>query len=443
MKKNISKLLLISTILFAVSCTTTENSEISSILSETTSEITSEVTISESYSSETSLESSSSSESIIISDSSSASSESSSTSSSESSSSSSEEIKYLSIKEIKEIAKSYVGKENNVGVYESTFYVETELKLLAALDAITTKTGYGDRYKLLMTDGEDYIYIKVPAQSYDYVKDYVNNQDIYRIEGYISLYCGEVEITSSVKPVWLEGKTLEVNYSDFVNSQSLQQIYTSIDNLTLNTKGIAFSNLVSVDVKCLAKDINNTNLYFGAGNYIINVHGHDKVTNKFVEGNSYNLIGALSMHNYRPGLEFVDSTSLENEVAIDFSNLTSLKCSDFYDYTYKVDEGETYPNYTHLFQHPIQVTGYLNLYVKDNKGYVVLEDNYKEEPYNTINNAKDAKTIMLVNEDYVKVSSITKLDIYDFLTTPAQVNAIVFPYLWNTSKYPQVYLYKI
>ena len=79
-------------------------------------------------------------------------------------------LSYNTISSIKEKAKEFVGKENSVGVYESDIEVNIKLKLLSTLDAITSKTGYGDRYKILMTDGEDYIYLKTTYQNYDYLK---------------------------------------------------------------------------------------------------------------------------------------------------------------------------------------------------------------------------------------------------------------------------------
>ena len=84
----------------------------------------------------------------------------------ESTNSSSSLTQSITIAHIKEKAKEYKGLENSVGVYESNYSVEIELKLLACLDAITTKTGYGDRYKILMSDGTDYIYLKTKQENY-------------------------------------------------------------------------------------------------------------------------------------------------------------------------------------------------------------------------------------------------------------------------------------
>jgi len=355
-----------------------------------------------------------------------------------------EEIKETNIKEIKEIANKYKGLENNVGVYESNEQVEIELKLIACLDAITSKTGYGDRYKILMTDGKDYIYLKTTLEIYTNLKKYVEDRGVYNVKGNISLYNNEVEITVREEPKYLQGKDFEFDYNDLATQVTLKQFYEEINNLKLNCKGIAFSKIVSMDVICLAKDINNTNLYFGNGEYIINVHGNDKVTNKFVKGASYNLIGALNMHNFRPGLEYVYAEKLDVDIKFDVSNASEMKASDFYNYKYEVDEDESYPNYTQLFEKPYKIKGYVNSYMKDNKEYVVFEDQYNENYYSTYQNALNAKTVFFVNENYIKLTSSNSkyCPLYEHIENGTYLEITLFPYMWNTLKYPQVYAYE-
>lgn len=351
--------------------------------------------------------------------------------------------KSIKIKEIKEKALNYLGKENEVGIYESNEKVNIELAVISCLDAITTKTGYGDRYKILMSDGEDYIYIKTNRKNYEYLEKYVQNRGVYLITGNISLYNKEVEITVSDDIVYLENKTISINYNSLAKKVTLQEAYDLMSQLTLNCKGVSFSKIVQIEVKCLAKDINNTNLYFGNGDKIINIHGHDKVTNNFVVGNSYVLYGALNVYNFRPGLEYVYHTSLNKDIVIDYSNLDNKKASDFYAYTYETDEETTYPNYSKLFENPYIVEGYVNSYLKDGKEYIVLEDNYNENYYSTYQNAKDAKSIFFVNENYIKITSSNSqfCPIYEHLELGSKLKVVVFPYLWNTQKYPQVYCY--
>ena len=351
-------------------------------------------------------------------------------------------VQYQTIKDIKNKAKDFKGLENNVGVYESNIEVSLNLKLLACLDAITTKAGYGNRYKILMTDGSDYIYLKVGEENYKYLKDYVKDQSVYFIKGNISLYNGEVELTVEDKPIYLKDENINVDYDLIAEQTDLMNVYKELNNLKLNTKGIAFSKLVKVNVKCLAKDINNTNLYFGNGEYIINVHGHDKVTNSFQKDTSYTLIGAITMHNFRPGLEYVSHYNCD-DVEFNISDLKTMKASDFYNYKYEVDKYETYPNYTKLFEKPYVIEGYINSYVKDNKEYLVIDDVYKENYYSSYTAALNAKSVFLVNENYVGItdSNVKYCSLYEHLINGDKLKITVFPYLWNTQKYFQVYSY--
>ena len=240
----------------------------------------------------------------------------------------------------------------------------------------------------------------------------------------------------------MPNETITLN-NDRFETKSLEEIYTEINKLKLNCKGVAFSKIIKTKVKCLAKDINNTNLYFGSGNKIINVHGSDKVTNKFNEGKSYMLVGALSMHNFRPGLEYVDAYSLEEEIEFNTNDLETKKASDFYKYTYETDEDATYPNYTKLFENPYIIEGYANSYIKDGKEYIVLEDTYNNNYYSTYQNARDAKTVFFVNEDYTKLTASNSkyCPMYEHLELGTKLEVVIFPYLWNTQKYPQVYCY--
>ena len=94
-----------------------------------------------------------------------------------------------------------------------------------------------------------------------------------------------------------------------------------------------------------------------------------------------------------------------------------------------------------MFKHPYFVEGYFNLYIKSNKYYAVIESTYKDTYYSTYQNARSAKTLMIVNENYVGLSDLKYLPVLDELENGTKIKAIVFPYLWNTNDYPQIYYY--
>lgn len=365
-------------------------------------------------------------------------------SSEQSSSSSNSAAEKISVKGIKKKAENYLSSVNEVGVYESTEEVEIDLQLIAVLDAITTKQGYGSRYKALMSDGEDYIYVKITDTEYKNLKKYVTERQTYHVKGVIGLYNNtETEIISNGEIEYIGDEIILTDYLSLADELSLSDIYENLNNLAINCKGVAYSSIIKTKVTCLAKDINSTNLYFGNGQYIINVHGNDKVTNNFTKGSSYILVGALSVYNYRPSLEYVYSEPISEEITFDYNNALSLKASEFYNYTYQVDEEEKYPEYTKFFETPKLVEGYINYYLKDGKGNLVLTDNYYNSPFSTIENAKSAKSIMIDNENCRQLtdSNVAYCPLYEYALEETKISLVIFPYMWNTSKYPLVYCY--
>ncbi len=365
-------------------------------------------------------------------------------SSEQSSSSSNSAAEKISVKDIKKKAENYLSSVNEIGVYESTEEVEIDLQLIAVLDAITTKQGYGSRYKALMSDGEDYIYVKITDTEYKNLKKYVTERQTYHVKGVIGLYNNtEAEIISNGEIEYIGDEIILTDYLSLADELSLSDIYENLNNLALNCKGVAYSSIIKTKVTCLAKDINSTNLYFGNGQYIINVHGNDKVTNNFTKGSSYILVGALSVYNYRPSLEYVYSEPISEEITFDYNNALSLKASEFYNYTYQVDEEEKYPEYTKFFETPKLVEGYINYYLKDGKGNLVLTDNYYNSPFSTIENAKSAKSIMIDNENCRQLtdSNVAYCPLYEYALEETKISLVIFPYMWNTSKYPLVYCY--
>ena len=365
-------------------------------------------------------------------------------SSEQSSSSSNSAAEKISVKDIKSKAANYLSSVNEVGVYESTEEVEIDLQLIAVLDAITTKQGYGSRYKALMSDGEDYIYVKITDTEYKDLKKYITERQTYHVKGVMGLYNKtEPEIISDGEIEYIGDNIISTDYLSLAEELSLSDIYDHLNNLSLNCKGVTYSSVIKTKVTCLAKDINSTNLYFGNGQYIINVHGNDKVTNNFTKGSSYILVGALSVYNYRPSLEYVYSEPISEEITFDYDNALSLKALEFYNYTYQVDEEEKYPEYTKFFETPKLVEGYINYYLKDGKGNLVLTDTYYDSPFSTIENAKSAKSIMIDNENCRQLtdSNVDYCPLYEYALEETKVSLVIFPYMWNTSKYPMVYCY--
>lgn len=352
-------------------------------------------------------------------------------------------IRETTVSEIRAIGETLVGSENEVGVAESDCKVSFVAKMYSCLDAVTTKSGYGNRYKILVADTTGYLYVKVPYASYEYLTKYDNQYGCYRFEGTVSLYNGEVEVTSDLKPVYLNETDIAVDWEILAEeNDSLETVYRDIYALKTNTKGIAFSGIVGLNLLCLARDFENTNVYLTDGKNIVNMHGNAHLYTKFTPGFSYHVYAAKTIHNFRPGLEFVAASVLEQPMSFQTEDLQSMTASEFYRYTYQVDKNDAYPSYSALFENAYRFEGYVNYYEKDGKIYMVLEDAYKENSYSSYTAAKDAKAVFLKNKNCVGIQTEKDEAACELLSClDGKVEMILFPYLWNTLGYFQVYYY--
>lgn len=349
----------------------------------------------------------------------------------------------MTVSEIRAIGETLVGRENEVGVAESDHRVSFVAKMYSCLDAITTKAGYGNRYKILVADATGYLYVKVPFASYEYLSKYDNQYGCYRFEGTVSSYNGEIEVTSDMKPVYLDGTDIAVDWEVLAEEKpSLEPVYTDIYALKTNTKGIAFSGIVGLNLLCLARDFENTNVYLTDGKNIVNMHGNAHLYTKFNPGSSYHVYAAKTIHNFRPGLEYVSASVSEEDLSFGTAELQSMTASEFYRYTYQVDKDDAYLSYSALFENAYRFEGYINYYYKGDKIYMVLEDTYQENSYTSYTAAKNAKAIFLKNKNCVGIQTEKDEAACELLSyLDNKVEIVLFPYLWNTQGYFQVYYY--
>ncbi len=355
---------------------------------------------------------------------------------SESSSSSSSNTQILkSISACKEKAVELLPLVNDKNVAESDIQVEIEAKLLARFDAITTKSGYGDRYKLLVANEDGYIYLKVNGDIYSRLENKIGS--FFNIKGNLSLYCGEVEIT--VSEMLTEVSHESNNYENLYVEKSLEQIYRNLDLVSLNTKGCGYSSLVKFTGKYLAT-MDDVVLLFSDGSKIIQVHGPKKFKNSLSVGQVYDIYGAMNMYNYRPGVEYVFS-KINNQVSISNYDKNSLDTisNSIYSIKYEVDKNKIYPSYSSMFEELKVYRGYANFYQKGSNYYVVLTDQYKNESYYAYTNARDDKAIFIKNESCVGLTDFTFCPFEEYILENIYIELVVAPYLWNNLKYWQVF----
>lgn len=326
---------------------------------------------------------------------------------------------------------------NAVGVYESDQEAEFEVKLLASLDAITTKAGYGNRYKLLVANDEGYIYLKVGPEIYSRLKS--KSGTCYRVRGTVSLYCGEAELTVNEMPEEIASR----DYSVAFEKRTLEEIYLHLSRVTTNTKGCAFSSLTSFQGKYLGA-MDDAVLLFFDGEKIIQVHGDSKVKNGLSQNAVYLISGAMTLFNYKPGIEYISSQRVDGDFdyTIDKTELETIDRT-CYENFYEVDKNESYPEYSSFYQELKIFRGYANLYYKNSGEYLVLDTAFNENYYSTYTAAAQNKALFLHNDSCVNLTTEkdrTACPLYAYVDDEIYVEMVVAPYLWNTNKYWQVYV---
>jgi hypothetical protein len=342
----------------------------------------------------------------------------------------------LPIAEIRVLSLACSSLVNEKGVGTSTQLVEFTGKLLARLDAITTQEGYGNRYKLLFVDSTGYIYVKVDYATYEALKNGIGST--YRIIGNPSTYVGEAEV---VLTSYQSASSVDVDLSALAESaDNIAAVHADAARLGLNSKGVAFGRLVTFDAVCYGK-ADDSVLLFADGDNAIYVHGNQYIGNQFSKGNTYRLIAAITMFNFRPGVEFLAKSSI---AAMEFELEPELiTANDLYDVKYEVDENAAYPEYSSKFTKLYSHIGYANYYYKDESRYIIIEDAFNENSYSTYQGARSAKAIFIKNEDCTGLYSDYEYGQCPFSEyidlEPIQITTIFMPYLWNSNDYWQGY----
>ena len=360
-------------------------------------------------------------------------------SSSNNSSSSQEVIDVItSISECKTRYVELLNQVNEYQVAESDIQVELSGKVLARFDAITSKSGYGNRYKILIANDEGYIYLKVSQEVYSYLENKIGQSIL--VKGTLSSYCGECEVTVN-QDVTLLSETFEV--TDLFVSQSFDQVQEQILSLDTNIKGCAISSLVKISGQYIG-EMDDKVLLFYDGNKVLFVHGPDKFKNGLTLNKVYDIYGAISLYNYRPGIEFVEA-KINSELVINPIDKTKLYLinSDIYNINYQVDTDFSYLDYTNMFFELKLFRGYANLYYKNSSGYVVLDSLYHNEEYSSYTSARNNKALFVKNENYTNLytsQDYLNCPLYDYLCEEIYLDMVVVRYLWNTNKYWQVYI---
>lgn len=361
-------------------------------------------------------------------------------------SSSQEHVSFYTINKVREMSYALQNMTNEYDVAVSTKQVSITGVLLNRVDVVTTKKGYGDRYKLFIADETSYIYIQVNYATYAKLENSIGKA--FSFTGNVALYCNEPEIILS--------SYNEISTNIDIDFEALSQHYDSINNIFkeeekmhTNCKGIGSSSLISIDAKYIGIHDEKV-LLFTDGVNIILLHTRDKVKNLLTLNSSYRLYATLNMYYYRPGLDYIshikindlDTSNLqENAKEITSSNLYSTKIYD------KDNEKSNlfYPEYTSLYYSLYHFKGYLDYYVMNGKIYVVVTDNLINHNLEwTRENAKANKALFIVNDNYYNLtqSQFINSSYYSDYANNVQIDIYFSLDLYNTNNYYQIYLYE-
>lgn len=366
--------------------------------------------------------------------------------SSNESSSSQNEIKTKKINEVKPLCLALKNQVNDVDVAKSDEVVKISGVLLNRIDVVTTKSGYGNRYKLFIADETDYIYVQIDLTTYKKVENSIGKT--FSFTGNIALYCQEPEIILT----HYEEQTTSINV-DFdklsTSYTSVNQIHLKEQTLPTNCKGIAASSLISISLKYIGIHDDKV-LLFTDGKELILLHTRDKVKNSLVLNNSYKIYATLNMYYYRPGLDYISHTRTEEEINLDSlkDNAKDITSSELYQTKlYDKDNSKSnvfYTKYTSRYQYLYHFKGYYDYYVKNGKYYFVLLDNSIEHDNDwTKETASNNKVLFIVNDSHYNLSydEIKYRDFYEDFYNQNQVDIYFSLDLYNTEKYYQIFIY--
>ncbi len=362
---------------------------------------------------------------------------------SSSSESSSLEFETLTLKEAKEKIKSLNLTLNEVDVALSNFKVKIQGKVLSRQDVVTTKKGYGSRYKLCILDNSDYFYVQINDAHYKSFENKIGNS--YEFIGNLATYCGEEEI---ILESYTQIDDLQVDLASIaIKYNSIQEIHEKLQTINTNCKGIACSSLISFNAKYIGIHDDKL-LLFSDGKQLILVHTRDKVKNSLTLNSSYLLYATLNMYYYRPSLEYIaheksediDISSLKNnakEITAETLYRTKLYDKD------NDKSNKYFTEYSSLYQYMYHFKGYLDYYIKNNNYYIVLTDTLSIR--NTIwtqENAKANKALFVVNDYYYNISEyqFENAPYYQDYIESKQIDIYFSLDLYNTNNYYSIFI---
>lgn len=329
---------------------------------------------------------------------------------------SSEEKSYvqMTIKQANQLCDEII--QNDEVNVTSEYYVSITGRMMFVESNNCTQKGYlsENQYKAFVFDETGYIYVGINAERYKNVFSKYEYLDTsyYTFKGVLNKYLGQNELIME-QYEWLNKVPSNLNFNTLKtfasDEKSMSEIYQLDSQLKLNNKGIAYGNVVMFKGKYIDK-VENEIALFSNEEYVMRVHGHSKLNNNFNSvkteedlnnSYSYTIIGVLSMYNYVPEIQYLDSQICTDEINYNLEKATKLTANDLWKLKPDKDDlkDKHYQEYENVAQTIHYFEGYVNYSYYSNKYNMVLTDEYVEDYYNSALNEQNGKALRLNNEN--------------------------------------------
>ncbi len=364
----------------------------------------------------------------------------------------SEDHVYQDISEIKALAASLATDVNESNIAISDYRVQVRAQLLLIQDYVAGGNDYSYRHKALIANETGYMLAALDGTSYDLIKPYVDQQQVYDFQGYIGLYNGHAEIVVDARPTYLEGVSLDYQLPSLAKPSISQVFEDHIIEEPLNNKGIGYDiSIQTMTLKYVMK-LENSLALFSDGTNVIQVYGHAKFTNGFSLGSVYEITYIPGQYIYKPTLNYI-AHKLSDVQIDDINEGESISASELYDASY-IKEPKFASDYLHnqqyaaLFIEVYEFQGFVSYYIKGDDYNIVFEDQ-ASNGYNTYMNAASAEALFINNESGLGLYTNRDFENCMFWEQASldreeksAVDFMFVPYLYNTNHYFQIHVFE-
>ncbi|MCH5172016.1 MAG: hypothetical protein J1F31_04260 [Erysipelotrichales bacterium] len=332
------------------------------------------------------------------------------------------ELKELSIEQIRSLGKAL--NDNEVG----------DLVRFKATYLRTVTMSRSNEDLMYFADENSYIYLRVAYANYTgYLANRYTNQE-YIVTANVAKVDGVIELAFN-KDIGAKESVVNCgeNVSTTVNFENVSEVKDSIismvsdfESIQLNKKKSGSGKIVTFTGQLIATDREDANkkAVFSDGTGVISVIADEK---KFVGaediGNYYRIIGIMNIEVTSPAILHLSSTFIKDEVEIDVSNAKIVE-PDFLKAKYIIGDKYYSPS----------IREYLSLY--KTTGYIVDNSKYNRDNYylgiakenkgslisdSSSSSIKSVSGLFLMNHYNISERSFSYSPLYDYYISDSQI----------------------